>query len=84
MSDVFLAQRNSPGHCEQSTACFEFIAAELESVAPGSAGRAITILGTADTWNQGSASADCTRSGGGHGALYDEYATLHAGKLTKD
>ncbi len=24
VSDVFLAQRNSPGHCEQSTACFEF------------------------------------------------------------
>jgi hypothetical protein len=81
-SDVFSPQPEQPGRCTRSTACFEKLAAELEAVAPGAAGRAITILGTSDGWNEGTSSANCTTPTGGHGALYDEYAALHAGHLT--
>ncbi len=82
VADVFTPQPDQPGRCVGSTACFERLASQLEAVAPGAAGRAITILGTGDAWNQGSASANCTTPRGGHGALYDEYAELRAGKLT--
>ena len=82
VSDVLSPQAEQPGRCTHSTGCFEKLATELEATAPGAAGRSITILGTSDAWNQGSASANCTAPGGGHGALYDQYAALHSGKLT--
>ncbi|HEU5055584.1 MAG TPA: hypothetical protein VFU21_03640 [Kofleriaceae bacterium] len=80
---VFAPGAEEPGHCNRSTDCFERLAIEMGTAAPGINHRAITVLAVSDEFNQRRADSLCERPGGLAGGLHIQYARLHAGSITR-
>lgn len=80
---VFAPAAETPGHCTRSTDCFERLAAEMAAAAPGVNHRTVTVLAIGDEFTGGRADSLCERPAGGAGALYLQYAHLHAGARTR-
>jgi hypothetical protein len=80
---VFAPAAETPGHCNRSTDCFERLAIEMGTAAPGINHRAITVLAVSDEFNQRRADSLCERPGGLAGGLHTQYARLHAGTITR-
>ena len=86
-SEIYMTTGNviSPRteHCHWNLECFERSANGLDTIAPGLNRRTITVLGLSERYNVPSRSDSlCDVPGGGHGALYRQYARLHAGART--
>jgi hypothetical protein len=65
--------------CQRGTVCFQEIALELETAAPGLNARSITVLGV-DNFYIGT---DYCGTASERGAMYMEYAAIHSGAMTR-
>jgi hypothetical protein len=55
----------------------------MSAAAPGINHHATTVIATSDEFTQGSPAELCDAPGGGHGALYRQFAAIHAGAHTR-
>ena len=74
----------TPGKCTRTLDCLGDLARQIDAAAPGVATRMITVVGLAEPYNEGAtygtgALCEATK---GHGALYYQFAKLHADPTT--